>query len=140
MPLSMVVHLPGYHTTSSLKGYLSFTSDRSRFQRLRACVFFPIALPVPPSLARDPSCLASLPSNSKLLALLSQHRSSQVMMCSSGWRLKSFCISGSSRRGRDWVMISGSASSSFSHDGPGSVIPYGVNRFFCAFLLLYRGD
>jgi len=69
-----------------------------------------------PSLARDLRCLASLPSNSKLLALLSQHRSSQMTMCSPGWRLKSFLMSHSSPRDRDWVMIS----VSISRDDPGS--------------------
>jgi len=72
---------------------------------------------MPPFLARDPSCLASLPSHSKLLALLSQHRSSQVTMCSPGWRLKSFRMSGSSLRDRDRVMISVSN----SRDNPGSL-------------------
>jgi len=71
---------------------------------------------MPPSLARDPSCLASLPSNSKLLAPLSQHRSSQVAMCSPGWQLKSFRMSRSSPRDRDPVMIS----VSISRDDPGS--------------------
>jgi len=65
-----------------------------------------MALSMPPSLASDPSCLASLPSNSKLLALLSQHRSSQVTTCSPGWRLKSFRMSRSSIRDRDRAMIS----------------------------------
>jgi len=71
---------------------------------------------MPPSLARDPSCLASLPSNYKLLAPLSQHHSSQVTMCSPGWRLKSFRMSRSSLRDRDRVMIS----VSISCDDPGS--------------------
>jgi len=72
---------------------------------------------MPPSLARDPSCLASLPSNSKLLAQLSQHHSNQVAMCSPGWRLKSFHMSRSSPRDRDRVMIS----VSISCDDPGSL-------------------
>jgi len=76
-----------------------------------------MALSMPPVLARDPSCLASLPSHSKLLAPLSQHCSSQVTMCSPGWRLKSFCMSGSSLRDRDRVMIS----VSISRDDPGSL-------------------
>uniref|UniRef100_A0A663DKG3 Uncharacterized protein n=1 Tax=Aquila chrysaetos chrysaetos TaxID=223781 RepID=A0A663DKG3_AQUCH len=84
------------------------------------CVFLPIALSMPPSLDRDPNCLASLPSNSTLLAPLSQHRSSQVTMCSPGWRLKSFRMSRNSLRDRERVIISGSASSSCSRDDPGS--------------------
>ena len=127
----MVVHLLGRHMTSSLKGYLSFTLDKSRLQRLRTRVPFPIALSMPPSLERDPSCLASLPSNSRLLAPLSQHRSSQVTICSPGRRLKSFRISRSSLRDRDRVVTasfmsssssssprSGWLSSSCSRDGP----------------------
>jgi len=65
---------------------------------------------MPLSLERDPSCLAFLPSNSRLLAPLSQHQSSQVIMCSPGLWLKSFHISHSSLRDRDQVVTSGSAS------------------------------
>jgi len=72
---------------------------------------------MPPSLARDPSSLTSLPSYSKLLAPLSQHCSSQVTMCSPGWQLKSFRMSGSSPRDRDRVMISFSV----CRDDPGSL-------------------
>lgn len=71
-------------TTSSLKGSLSFMPDRSHLQRLRACALFPMAFSVPPSVERNPSCLASLPSNSRLLALKSQHCSSQWTMCLPG--------------------------------------------------------
>jgi len=91
--------------------------DRSLLQRLRTCSFFPMTLSMPPSLARDPSCLASLLSNSKLLVPLSQHRSSQVTMCSPGWRLKPFCMSRSLLRDRDQVMIS----VSISRYDPGSL-------------------
>jgi len=90
--------------------------DRSRLQRLRACAFFPITLSIPPSLSRDPSCLAAPPSNSKLLAPLCQHGSNQVPMHSPELRLKSFHVSHSSHRDRDQVTISGFC----SHDGPGS--------------------
>jgi len=91
---------------------------------------------MPPSLARDPSCLASLPSNSKLLAPLSQHHSSQVAMCSPGWWLKSFRMSHSSPRDRDRVMISGSASFFCSCDGPGSLSSLtGRSDFFAYFFL-----
>ena len=76
-----------------------------------------MALSMPPSLARDPSCLASLTSNYKLLAPLSQHLSSQVTMCSPGWRLKCFHMPRSSLRDRDPVMISFSV----SRDDPGSL-------------------
>jgi len=78
---------------------------------------FPNGLVNAPSLARDPSFLASLPSNSKMLALLSQHRSSQVTMCSPGWWLKSFRMSRSSTRDRDRLMIS----VSISRDDPCSL-------------------
>lgn len=94
--------------------------DRRCLQKLRACVFFPTALSMPPTLDREPRCLASLPSHSKLPALLSQHRSSQVAMCSPGQQLKSFHISHTSLRDGDSVIISCSASSSCSRDDPGS--------------------
>jgi len=75
---------------------------------------------MPPSLKRDPSFLASLSSNSRLLALLSQHWSSQVITCSPGQRLKSFRIPHSSPRDRDQVVISSSVSPSCSLHGPAS--------------------
>lgn len=100
-PLSTAVHFPGLHTKSSWKGYLSHTAERSHIQMLKDWIPFPIALSKPASLESDPSCLASLPSNSRLLAPLSQRRSSQVMMCSPGQWLKSSCISCSSLRDRE---------------------------------------
>jgi len=92
---------------------------------------------MPPSLDRDPSCLVSLPSDSKLLTPLSQHQSSQVTMCLSGWWLKSFCISHTPFRDKDQMIISGSICSFCSCDGPGSSssftrqINYFVYFFFC---------
>lgn len=50
-----------------LEKYVSFTIDGNCFQTLRRCVPFPINFSVPPSLESYPSCLASLPSNSRLL-------------------------------------------------------------------------
>lgn len=90
--------------------------NRSRLQRLRACVCLPITLSMAPSLDRDLSCLRSLPSNSKLPALLSQHQSSLVTMCSPEWA-EVLCLYHSSLRDRDRVITSGPASSC-SPDGP----------------------
>lgn len=124
IPFSTVVHLPGWHIAFSLKGCLSLMPDRSCLQKLRTSAPFPITLLIPPSLERDPSCLASLPSNSRLLPSLWQNQSGQVTMCSPGWGLKSFCISHSSLRDQDRVVsysFMSSVSSPFcSCDGPAS--------------------
>ena len=55
MPLSVVVHLPGCHTTSSLKGIYvhSFMPDVSSLQILRTCTSFPITLSVTLPVLRD---------------------------------------------------------------------------------------
>lgn len=58
------------------------------------CVIFPIILSLPQFLERDPTCLASLSSNPRLLALLlPQHWGRLVTMCSPGLQPKSLCIS-----------------------------------------------
>lgn len=90
----------------------------------KGLVSFPIALSIPGFLASDPDSLASSVSNSTLLALLSQHWSSQVIIHSPGQWLKSSCISRSSLRERDQAVIVSSVSSSSSCDGldDGSVI------------------
>lgn len=65
------------------------------------CVSFPIILSLPPFLERNPTCLASLPSNSRQLALLlPQHWSRLVIRCSPGWQPKSFYASHNSFRDR----------------------------------------
>lgn len=79
--------------------------DKSCLQRLRTCITLPITLSIHPSLENDHSCLASLPSNSTPAAPLSQDQSSQVIICSPGWWLKSFCISCSSLRNSDQVPL-----------------------------------
>lgn len=79
--------------------------DKSCLQRLRTCITLPITLSIHPSLENDHSCLASLPSNSTPAAPLSQDQSSQVITCSPGWWLKSFCISCSSLRNSDQVPL-----------------------------------
>lgn len=80
IPLCMVVQLPWWHITSSLKEHHSFEPDRSCLQRVRACAPFPISLSMFPSLEREPRCLASLPSNSWLLIPLFQRWRKQVTM------------------------------------------------------------
>lgn len=117
IPLSMVAHFPGLHTASSLKGCLHMAIQESPPQAL-SCVPFPITLSMQPSLQTDHSCLSFLPSNSKLLALLSQHQRSQVILCSHRQLLKSFCVSCSSHRDSDQVVASCFASFSCSCDGP----------------------
>lgn len=77
-----------------------------------------------PLLEKDLSWLAFSPSNSRILALLSHHWSSQVTMCLPGQWLKSFCMSCSSPRHRDQVVTAlfmcSASSSSSSHDDPAS--------------------
>lgn len=73
IPFSMVAHLAGLNTRSSLKGYLSLLADKNHCHRIKDCAPFPIALSMPLSLKRDPSCLASLPTKSRLPAPPSQH-------------------------------------------------------------------
>lgn len=118
IPFSMVVHMPGKHTRSSLKGYLSFTADICHLHRVMACVSFQIALSVLLSLDRDPSCIKS-----SLLAPLSQHWSKQVTICSPGWQLKPFHISCSSIQVRVWRVLSSDSSSSCAPDGSASSSP-----------------
>lgn len=67
-------------------------------------VFFPVHLSMTLSLERDPSCWASLPSNSWPLAPISQHWSKQLRISSPGSQQKSFYISCSSLRHRDLVI------------------------------------
>lgn len=62
--------------TPYLKGYFYFTLNTNHLKRLRTWVHFTIFFSILPCLETYPSCLASLPSNSKLLVLLSQHQSS----------------------------------------------------------------
>lgn len=76
VPLSIMVHLPGWNRTSSLKKYLSLTRVASIGWVIS--VTLPITLSIHPSLENDHSCLAFLPSNSTPSAPLSQHQSSQV--------------------------------------------------------------
>jgi len=90
----------------------------SRGWRLVSCLLS--AFLMAPSLARVPSCLASLSSNSKLLTWFFQHWSSHVRMCSPECQLKPFCVSHSSLRDRIRVTISGSASSCCCPDGADS--------------------
>lgn len=78
VPFSMVVHLPELIIRSSLKGYLSLTADECHPHRVKGCVLFPIALSMPLSVERGLSCLASLPTKTKLLVPPSQHWSIQV--------------------------------------------------------------
>lgn len=73
----LVLHTQGLTVIRS-NFYISLMPSKSHLPRLRACVPFSIALSVSPSLNTDPSCLASLPSKSRLWAPLSQHQSSQV--------------------------------------------------------------
>ena len=95
---------------------------------------------MPPSIDRDPSCLHSLSPNSKPLALLFQHQSSQVTVCALGWQMKSYHISHGSLWDIDWAIISGSASSSFSPDGRGSSSsPTRQTDFFCVYFCLCTG-
>lgn len=92
---------------------------------------FQIQLSMPSSLESDHSYLPSLPSNYRLLAPLSQHHSSQVIMCWPGRQVKYFCIS------HIWFKDRYSASFSCSCDGSAS------SSFtmwdLCPFLL-YRSD
>lgn len=93
---SMMVHLPGLNTRSSLKGFISFMAHKSCHQRVKDYVPSVTAFSVPLSLERYPSCLASLPMKSKLLALPTQEQCSQVAWCSPGQRLQYFCKTRSS--------------------------------------------
>jgi len=79
---SMVVRMPGLSTTSFLKGYLSFTADKSCHQKVKDCIPFPIALSAVLSLETDASFLASLPVKFRVLVPPPQNLSSQVAICS----------------------------------------------------------
>lgn len=137
---STAVHLPEWYIAPSLKGYLSFMLDRSCLQRVRTHVSLQIALSMPVSLESNLSCLTSLPSNSKLLILFSQHRNSRVIMCSPGWQLKSFHISWCSLRDKDQVVNSWycSVSSSHSCDGP-ALSFFAKQDVFCVHFFLCTG-
>lgn len=65
---------------SSLKEYISFTSDGSRLQNLRICTPFPTTLSMLHDQESHPSSFSSLPSNSGLLLPFSRHRGSKVTM------------------------------------------------------------
>lgn len=78
IPFSMVVHLPELIIRSSLKGCISLMADECHHHRVKGRVLFPIALSMPLSIERGPSCLASLPTKTRLLVLQSQHWSIQV--------------------------------------------------------------
>lgn len=114
-------------TASSLKGSLSFTPDRRRLQRLRACAPFASAFSVPPSPEKEPSCLASLPSAARLPQLLSQQRSSQLTMCSPGGQLQSCPMARSSPRDGDHLLPAALLSALLSNSllFPGMALPWG---------------
>lgn len=131
---------------SSFSGYLFFTADVVHLQMLSVSVFFPTALSMPPSLAKDPNSLASLPCMSILSALLFQHLIRQVASGSPSWGLKSFSLSHSFSRDKDQMVTSGSDPSTPS--GSASEVPFGhsictslhcANCFSCVFLAGYRG-
>lgn len=78
--------------------------EKSHLQRLQACT---------PFVEKDPNCLASMPSISRLLASLSQHQSIQVAMHSTGRWLTSFHMSHSSLRDRGCVVTASFMNSAF---------------------------
>jgi len=91
MPFSISVHFLFSSIRSSLKGYLSFTDNSIRFQRVKAWFWHVlICLSVAESLAMPPSWRASLLSSHTLLDPLSQCQNNQETIGSFGWREKSF--------------------------------------------------
>lgn len=55
-----------------------FSAAQSHLRKVKAPISFPRALSMPPSLERDPRCLSSLPTKSRLVAPLSHCQSNQV--------------------------------------------------------------
>lgn len=102
VPLSIMVYLPGWNNIFLEE--IPFL-DKSCLQSLRTCVALPTILSIHSSLENDHSCLASLPFHSTPPVPLSQHQSSQVIICLPRWWLKSFCISHSSLRDRNQVPL-----------------------------------